>query len=66
MELTLDEFKKLNELEYIISVVINLSGILDDYSGNKEFLIEILLEKSKIMENTLKDFTSLLTEKATG
>jgi hypothetical protein len=63
MELTLDEFKKLNELEYIISVVINLSKILDDYSGNKEFLIEILLEKSKIMENTLEDFISLLEKK---
>lgn len=60
MKLTTEEFCKMNELESLVSIIVNLSEILAEYSGEKEILIDILSEKAKIMENKLDDFTSCL------
>jgi len=60
MELTQEEFKKINELDNIIFTVGNLSEILYQYEGEKETLIEILHEKILLIENEFNDFVNLL------
>jgi hypothetical protein len=60
MECTLEEFKKINELEETILVVANLIDILLEYRGEKDCLIDILSEKAIIMKNQLENFTSCL------
>lgn len=60
MKLSKDEFWKMNEVNFLVDKVVNLSEILLKYEGEKEILIEILFEKIKIMENEFDEFTSSL------
>ena len=63
MELSLEEFKKINELEAAIDTVEKLTGVLVEHSGEKEFLIEILSEKTQIMKNKFDDFIFYFNKK---
>lgn len=63
MKLSTEEFSKMIELEGMINVIVNLSELLFQYNGEKEFLMDILFEKIKIMENKFDDFTSCLIKK---
>ncbi|MDD3436221.1 MAG: hypothetical protein PHC64_03605 [Candidatus Gastranaerophilales bacterium] len=61
MKCTLQEFEKINELETSIITVAKLTEILIEYCGEKEFLIDILFEKTQIMQKNLCDFTKYLS-----
>ncbi len=63
MELTQEEFDKINKLENAIFNVENLSEILYQYQGEKEILIDVLFEKILLMKNEFNDFVNLLIKK---
>lgn len=60
MKLTKEEFWEMNEIDFLINTVVKLSEILFKYEGEKESLIDILLEKAKLLENKFDKFSSCL------
>jgi hypothetical protein len=62
MEFTLEEFKKINELEYSINVVECLANILTEYEDKNGYLMEILFEKTALMKTRFDDFISCMIQ----